>query len=118
MEYVFEGTVTNNLKDNPNISVTVFKKKEGGWDKLLDPFWITESKHFSRITSHQKVVTISLALNQPIGDKVCKVTKMENGSYKGPNKVGNFKWEIELTSNKEKYADPMANIEIEVAEKE
>jgi hypothetical protein len=118
MEYVFDGTITNNLKENPNISVTVFKKKEGGWDKLVDPFWNPDSKNFSRVTSHQKSITISLALNQPIGDKVCKVTKMENGTNKPPVQVGSFKWEIEITSNKEKGSDPMATIEIEVAEKQ
>ncbi|MGE5344248.1 MAG: hypothetical protein ACM3SY_22505 [Candidatus Omnitrophota bacterium] len=118
MEYVFEGTVLNELKDNQNLSVTVFKKKEGGWDKLLDPIFGSEKKNFSRVTSHYKNITLSIALNQPVGsNKECKVTKMENGSYKGPNPVGNFKWEIEITSGKEKAADPAANIEIEIANK-
>jgi len=118
MEHVFDGNVSNKLTQNPNISVTVFKKKEGGWDKVLDPLFISESKHFSRLTSHQKTITLSVALNLPIGDnKECKVTKIENGTYKGPNKVGNFKWEIEFTSGKERAADPAASIEIEVCEK-
>ncbi len=117
MEYVFDGSISNNLKNNA-ISVTVFKKKEGGWDKVLDPFWSPDMKNFSRITSHNKMITLSIAINHPIGDnKECKVTKMENGAYKGPNQVGNFKWEIEVTSGKEKAADPSASITVEIVDK-
>jgi len=119
MEYVFDGSITNSLKQNPNISVTVFKKKEEGWEKLIDPFWCPDTKNYSRITSHKPTITISLALNQPIGtNKECKVTKMENGTHKGPKQIGNFKWEIEITSKKEKAADPSASITVEVCEKE
>jgi len=119
MEYVFDGSIANNLKDNPNISVTVFKKKEEGWDKVLDPFYSPETKGIPRLTSHNKTITLSIALNEMTGEnKICKIAKMENGTAKGPNKVSNYKWEVEITSNKEKVADPSATINLEVCYKE
>ena len=118
MNHIFEGSVKNNLEKSPETSLTVFRKKEDRWEKLLDPFYCPDSNSFPRIESWKNVVTISLALNHPIGDKVCKVIKCENGTYNGPTKVGNFKWEVEITSNKESVSSPNASIEIEVCEKE
>lgn len=116
MNHYFEGTVINNLKSSPETSLTVFKKKEDRWEKLLDPFYAEETKNIPRIESWQKIVTISFAINHPIGNKTCKVNKMENGTYKGPTQNGNFKWEVEITSNKESYSSPNANIEIEICD--
>ena len=118
MNLFFDGTITNNLKQNPDVSVTVFKKKDEGWEKLLDPFYSPDSNSIPRIESWRKSVTISLALNQQIGDKKkCNVTKIENGTYNGPTQVGNFKWELEITSSKEEYSDPNnTSFEIEITD--
>ncbi len=119
MNLYFEGSIANNLKNNPDVSLTVFKKKDEGWEKLLDPFYSPDSKNLPRIESWRKAVTISLALNKQIAKKVCKVKKIENGTVKGPNQVGNFKWELEITSSKETYSDPNnTSIELEITDSE
>ena len=62
-------------------------------------------------------LTISLTLNHPASDDItCKVLKIENGSYKGPEKVGNFKWEIEMTSTKDSPGGPNTTIDIEISD--
>ena len=106
MNLYFDGTITNKLEQNPDVSVTVFKKKEEGWEKMLDPFCAPDSNDIPKIEEWRKSITLSLALNYPIGDKTCKVTKIENGTCSGPTKVGNFKWELEITSNHETWQDP------------
>jgi len=118
MNHFYEISVTNNLQDE-NTSVTVFRKKEEKWERLLEPFYKPEKKSFPRQESWRNTITISMAVNKPIGDtKICKVTKMEGGKNNGPTKINNFKWEIEITSSKESYNDPNASIEIEIGEKE
>ncbi len=106
MNLYFDGKITNNLKQSPEVSLTVFKKKEDGWEKLLDPFYFPDSKNLPKIESWRKSVTISLALNEQIGDKICKVSEVENGTVNGPNKLGNFKWEVEIISKYETWQDP------------
>lgn len=105
MNLYFDGKITNNLKD-PDTSVTVFRKKEEKWEKLLDPFYTSESKDIPKIEYWRKSITISMALNKPVNGKVCNVTNVENGSANGPTQVGNFKWELEITSNYETWQDP------------
>jgi len=118
MNHFFDGSVTNNLKDE-NTSVTVFKKKEDHSERLLEPFYCPDTKSFPRQESWQKSITITVAVNTPIADKkTCKVTKMEGGTHNGPTKINNFKWEVEMISSKESYSDPNASIEIEVGESE
>ena len=119
MNHFFDGSVTNNLKDE-NTSVTVFRKKEDQSERLLEPFYCTEeAKSIPRQESWQKSITITVAVNTPISDKkTCKVTKMEGGTHNGPTKINNFKWEVEMVSSKESYSDPNASIEIEVSEEE
>jgi hypothetical protein len=119
MNHFFDGSVTNNLKDE-NTSVTVFRKKEDHSERLLEPFYCNEeAKKFPRQESWQKSITITVAVNTPIADKkTCNITKMEAGTYNGPTKINNFKWEVEMISSKESYSDPNATIEIEVSEKE
>jgi len=117
MNYYFEGSVTNKLK-NPDTSVTVFKKKEEGAERLLEPFYTGETQTFPRIESWKNTVTITVAVNHPIGDeKQCKLTKTENGTCEGAKKINNFKWELELTSTKESMADPNNTaIEVEISD--
>ncbi len=115
MNYIFDGSITCNFKDSPDTSVTVFRKKEDRWEKLIDPFYAPETKNLPKIEDWRNTTTISIALNHPIGDKTCTVKKIENGTNKGPDKVGNFKWEIEITSTKEKMSGPNTTIEVEVA---
>ena len=118
MNHCFEGSVTNDLKDE-NTSITVFRKKGDQSDRLLDPFYCPDTNSFPRQESWQKSIILTVAVNSPIDDKkTCKVTKMEGGTYNGPTKVGNFKWEVEMISSKESYSDPNASIEIEVSEGE
>jgi hypothetical protein len=118
MNHIFEGSVTNNLKDE-NTSVTVFRKKEDQGERLLEPFYPSNTQQFPRQESWQKSITITVAVNKPIDDKkTCTVTKTEGGTCNGPTKIGNFKWEIEMISNKESHSDPNATVEIEVSEKE
>jgi hypothetical protein len=119
MNKIFDGTVTNNLKNSPNTSVTVFKKKEERWEKLLDPFYFDEEKkepttqNLPKIESWRETVTIRIALNHPIDKKTCKVNKIENGTNDGPNKVDNFVWDVDVTAK-----DNKITVEIEVAEGE
>ncbi|MCP5047225.1 MAG: hypothetical protein GY940_08640 [bacterium] len=118
MNYIFDGTVANNLKDE-NTTVTVFKKVEESWEKLLDPFYTGNSMTFPKIDTWRKEVTISIALNQPIEGKSCKITKTENGTTKGPTKVGDYKWEIEIISGRENHGDPVGtSVEIDVSDGE
>ena len=117
MNYIFDGTVTNNLKKYEDISVTVFRKKEDHWEKLLDPFYCPDTQNLPKVEHWRNNITISLALNQPIGDdKTCTVKKIENGTAGDPKQVGNFKWEIEMTSTKESPGGPITTIEIEVSD--
>jgi len=114
MNYNYDGSVKNSLEKYPDTSLTVFKKKEEGWEKMIDPFYNPEQKSIPRVNTYHKSVTFSLALNHPIGDdKTCKVTKIENGTVNGPNKVGNFKWEVEVTA--EEGGSAVTTVEIEVA---
>jgi thiamine pyrophosphokinase len=117
MNYLFEGSVSNNLK-NPDTSVTVFKKKEEGADRLIEPFYTTNTQSFPRIESWKNTVTITVAVNHPIGDeKQCKITKIENGTCSGAKKINNFKWELEITSTKESMSDPNNTaIEVEISD--
>ncbi len=119
MNHFFEGSVTNNLKDE-NTNVTVFRKKEDHGERLIEPFYPpNNTQHFPRQESWQKSIILTVAVNKPIDDKkTCTVKKIEGGTCSGPTKIGNFKWEIEMISNKESYSDPNATIEIEVSEKE
>jgi hypothetical protein len=114
MNFYFDGNIENNLID-PDTSITVFKKKEEGWEKLLDPYYSPESKDIPKIEEQRKSVTLCLALNKQIDGKICKVTNVENGTVNGPKKVGNFKWDIEVNSNYETWKDPnhtVFNIEV------
>ena len=118
MNHLFEGSVTNNLKDE-NTSVTVFRKKEGQGERVLDPFYSSNTQHFPSQESWEKSITLTVSVNTPIGDqKTCTVKKIEGGTCNGPTKDGNFKWEIELISNKASHSDPAVTVEIEVGEKE
>lgn len=119
MNKIFDGTVTNNLTNSPNTSVTVFRKKEDRWEKLLDPFYYDEeqksptTQNLPKIESWRETVTIRIAVNHPIDKKVCKVNKIENGTYNGPTKVDNFVWDVEVTAT-----DRTITVEIEVSEGE
>lgn len=118
MKYFFDGTVTNKLEKHPDISVTVFNKKEDRWEKLLDPLWVSDSGKIPQVETWKNAVSISVCLNEPIGDdKVCTVAKIENGKSDGPKQVGNFKWELEITSTKDETSEPRTTIEIEVTGK-
>lgn len=119
MNYIFDGTVQNNLNKYPDISVTVFKKKtaDEGWEKVLDPFYCPDTQNLPKMETWRNTMTISLALNHPISEDItCSVKKIENGTHKGPDKVGNFKWEIEMTSTKESAGGPNTTIEIEIGD--
>ena len=117
MNLYFDGKISNNLKES-NTSLTVFKKKEEGWEKLLDPYYSPESKDIPKIEEWRKSITISLALNHQIDGKVCKVKKVENGTCNGPTKVGNFKWELEIVSNYETWQDPNNTVfDIEISDR-
>jgi len=115
MNYFFEGSVSNKLK-NPDTSVTVFKKKEEGAERLAEPFYTGDTQTFPRIESWKNTVTITVAVNHPIGDeKQCKITKIENGTCDAAKKINNFKWELELVSSKESMSDTNNTvIEVEV----
>lgn len=116
MNYIFEGSITNKLK-NPDTSVTVFRNKDEVTEKLLDPFYTPDSQNLPRIESWKNNIKMTIAVNHPIGEeKQCKVTKVEQGSCSGPNKVGNFKWELEVTSTKESYKDPNTAVEVEISD--
>jgi len=116
MNHLFEGSVTNNLKDE-NTSVTVFRKKEDHGERLVEPFFSSNTQHFPRQESWEKSITLTVAVNRPIDDKkTCTIKKVEGGTTNGPTKIGNFKWEIELISKKESYSDPAVSVEIEVAD--
>jgi hypothetical protein len=116
MNLYFDGKITNNLKD-ADTSITVFRKKEEKWEKLLDPFYAPESKSIPKIEYWRKSITISLALNKPTAGKICKVASVENGAVNGPTAVGNFKWELEITSNHETWQDPNNTVfSVEVAD--
>ena len=116
MNYIFEGNVTNKLK-NKDTSVTVFRKKEEGADRLAEPFYSPDSASLPRMESWRNNVTVIVAVNHPIGDeKKCSITKIENGTCDSANKVNNFKWELEITSTKEKNSDPNTSIEVEVSD--
>lgn len=118
MNHLFEGSVTNSLKDE-NTSVTVFRKQENQGDRLVEPFYSSNTEHFPRQESWEKSITLTVAVNTPIGDtKTCTVKKIEGGTCNGPTKIGNFKWEIELVSNKESPSDPAVTVELEVGDKE
>jgi len=113
MNYNFDCIVKNSLEKHPETSLTVFKKKEEGWEKMIDPFYCPEQKSIPRINTYDKSVTFSLTLNHPIGeDKNCKVTKIENGSVNGPNKVSNFKWEVEVIAEEGGTASTAVEIEV------
>jgi len=119
MNRVFDGSVANKLGKYPETSVTVFKKKtaDEGWEKALDPFYCPDTQNLPKMETWRENLTISLALNHPISDDItCKVLKIENGSHKDPNKIGNFKWEIEMTSTKDSPGGPITSIEIEVSD--
>jgi hypothetical protein len=58
-----------------------------------------------------------MTVNQPIGNKACKVTKIENGTVNGPTKVDNFRWDVEVTAEKEGGAN-VTTVEIDVTEGE
>ncbi len=118
MNYFFEGSVSNNLKKNPETSVTVFKKKEEGAERLMEPFYAADTQKIPRIESWKNNVTITVAVNHPIGDeKQCKIAKIENGTCSDAKKINNFKWELEITSSKESMSDPNNTvIEVEVSD--
>lgn len=117
MNYNFEGSVTCSLEKNPETSVTVFKKKEEIWEKLIDPFYNSEQKPIQRINTWHESITIRLVVNHPISDdQTCKVTKIENGTTNGPTKVDNFRWDIEIQGSKEGGAT-VTNFELEVTDK-
>lgn len=105
MNLYFDGKITNNLQE-PDISLTVFRKQEEKWEKLLDPFYSPEARDIPKIEYWRKSITVSIALNKPVDGKICKVENVENGTVKGPEKVGNFKWELEITSDYETWQDP------------
>ena len=117
MNYNFDGSVKNNLEKSPDTSVTVFKKKDEGWEKLLDPFYCPEQKSIQRINTWHQSITLRMTVNHPIGNKACKVTKIENGTVKGPTKADNFRWDVEVTAEKEGYNN-ITTVEIEVTEGE
>ncbi len=115
MNYNYDGSVKNNLEKHQETSVTVFKKKEEGWDRLLEPLWFSEQKSFQRINTYHKSITISIALNHPIGDdKFCKIVKIEKGTVNGPTQVGKFKWEIEIVA--QESGASCATVEVEVTD--
>jgi hypothetical protein len=116
MNYIFEGSVTNKLK-NTETSVTAFRKKDEGGERLAEPFYSPDSAQLPRMESWKNTITIIVAVNHPIDDeKKCNITKIENGTCSGANKVNNFKWELEIISSKEKNSDPNTAIEVEVSD--
>lgn len=117
MNYNFDGSVKNSLEKSLETSVTVFKKKDEGWEKLLDPFYNPEQKPLQRINTWHQNISLRMTVNHPIGEKACKVTKIENGTVNGPTKVDNFRWDVEVTADKEGGAN-VTTVEIEIADDE